>query len=73
VTPPNRARAKSPLGAKNNEPTAEPRRPRHHAPGRADAGPREVPGETWGGSAPFVEHAIALGPKAGGMSWIVPA
>jgi hypothetical protein len=38
----------------------------------ADAGPREVPGEAWGGSAPFVEHAIALGPKAGVMSWIAP-
>ncbi len=37
--------------------------------------PREVPGAAWGdeGGRGFVEHAIALGPELGVMSWIVAA
>ena len=38
-----------------------------------ELGPREVPAEAWGGRAPFVEHAIALGPRGPVMSWVVPA
>jgi len=34
--------------------------------------PREVPGEAWGGDAPFVEHAMRVGPGRV-LSWIVPA
>ena len=37
----------------------------------ADPGPREVPGEAWGGEAPFMEHALVLGPAV--LSWIIPA
>jgi hypothetical protein len=39
---------------------------------RGDAGPREVPGAAWGGDAPFVEHAMRVGPGRV-LSWIVPA
>jgi hypothetical protein len=40
----------------------------------ASGEPREVPGAAWGdpGGA-FLEHAIALGPDVGVLSWIVPA
>jgi hypothetical protein len=38
-----------------------------------ELGPREVPGVAWGGAGPFVEHAIALGPRGPVMSWVVPA
>ncbi len=34
--------------------------------------PREVPGAAWGGEAPFVEHAMRVGPGRV-LSWIVPA
>ena len=34
---------------------------------------REVPGATWGGSAPFIEQSIHLGASGGVLSWIVPA
>ena len=39
----------------------------------AEEQPREVPGAAWGDeSGPgFVEHAIALGPELGVMSWVV--
>jgi hypothetical protein len=41
----------------------------------ASGEPREVPGVAWGdaGGAGFVEHAIALGPDVGVLSWVVPA
>jgi Zn-dependent peptidase ImmA (M78 family) len=41
----------------------------------ASGEPREVPGVAWGDAtgAPFVEHAIALGPDIGVLSWLVPA
>jgi len=41
----------------------------------ASGEPREVPGAAWGaaGGAGFVEHAIALGPDVGVLSWVVPA
>ena len=40
----------------------------------ASGAPREVPGAAWGdaGGAGFVEHAIALGPDVGVLSWVVP-
>jgi hypothetical protein len=34
--------------------------------------PREVPGEAWGGRAPFVEHAIRLPREGEVLSFIVP-
>jgi Zn-dependent peptidase ImmA (M78 family) len=39
-----------------------------------DERPLEVPGAAWGDEAGrgFLEHAIALGPEIGVMSWIVP-
>jgi hypothetical protein len=44
--------------------------------GRAglESRPREVAGAAWGdaGGPGFVEHAVALGPELGVMSWIVP-
>jgi Zn-dependent peptidase ImmA (M78 family) len=41
----------------------------------ASGEPREVRGMAWGdpGGAGFVEHAIALGPDVGVLSWVVPA
>jgi Zn-dependent peptidase ImmA (M78 family) len=41
----------------------------------ADGEPCEVPGEAWGddGGRGFLEHAIALGPAIGVVSWIVAA
>jgi Zn-dependent peptidase ImmA (M78 family) len=38
-----------------------------------EMGPREVPGVAWGGTQPFVEHAIALGQRGPVVSWVVPA
>jgi hypothetical protein len=40
----------------------------------ADGSPQEVPGAAWGdfGGPGFVEHAIALGPDLGVLSWVVP-
>ena len=40
----------------------------------SDGGPREVPGAAWGDprGPGFIEHAIALGPGPGVLSWVVP-
>jgi len=38
----------------------------------AEEPPQEVPAEAWGGGARgFIEHAMALGPEIGVMSWVV--
>ena len=37
-----------------------------------ELGPREVPGAAWGGTEPFIEHAIHMG-DSGILSWIIPA